>query len=45
MKGNNQELREKIVANTAEINDQEQEFQELQLMCQDLALDFKGAGF
>ena len=45
MSGNNQDLRERIVTNTAEINDQEQEFLELQLLCKDLALDFKSSGF
>ncbi len=38
-------LRERIVAQTAEINDQESEFQELQLLCKDLQLDFKDANF
>ena len=45
MKDNNQTLRERIVSQTAQINDQEQEFQELQLLCKDLVLDFKEANF
>ena len=45
MQENNQTLRERIVTLTAEINDQEQEFQEMQLLCKDLVLDFKEANF
>ena len=45
MHQNNQQLRERIVTHTAEINDQEAEFQELQLLCKDLVLDFKDANF
>ena len=43
MKNDNQSLRERIVQSTVEINDQEQEFKELQLLCQELSLDFKDA--
>ncbi len=45
MENENQDLRERIVGSTGEINDQEQEFQELQLICQELTLDFKDAQF
>ena len=45
MREGNQNLRERIVAGTTEINDQEAEFKELQLLCQDLTLDFKEANF
>ena len=45
MEANNTELRQRIEANTAAISEQEQEFTELQLLCQDLALDFKTSGF
>ena len=45
MEMENQDLRERIVGSTGEINDQEQEFQEMQLICQELTLDFKDAQF
>lgn len=45
MADNNNSLRERIVELTAEINDQEEEFQEMQLLCRDLVLDFKEANF
>ena len=45
LEDNNQELREKIVTSTAEMQDQQAEFKELQLLCEDLQLDFKGAHF
>jgi len=45
LKANNQKQRERIVEHTAEINDQELEFHELQLICKDLVLDFKQANF
>ena len=45
MDENNNNLREKIVNQTSSINDQESEFMELQLICKDLVLDFRGANF
>ena len=45
MEENNNSLREKIVNQTSAINDQESEFMELQLICKDLVLDFRGANF
>ena len=45
MEMENQDLRERIVGSTGEINDQEQEFQEMQLICQELTLDLKDAQF
>ena len=45
MSNENNELRDKILEHTREINEQEAEFNEVQLLCQDLVLDFKDANF
>ena len=45
MNNENQELRDRILEETQCVNDQEAEFNELQLLCQDLVLDFKDANF
>ena len=40
MSAENDELRDRILEHTREINEQEAEFNEVQLLCQDLVLDF-----
>ena len=41
----NAALREEIMGYNDEINEQEEDFKEVQLMCDELVLDFKGAMF